>query len=534
MKRGPRIAAAGLAIGCSLAWASVAGAEPAPLRQFAVGIPGGGATQFNGPFGVAVDATGNLHVADTFNHRISVFSPQGAFVRAFGFDVSSGGGTGFEACTGGCKTGVAGGRAGQLSQPAGVAFDLAGNLHVADSANHRISVFSPQGAFVRAFGFDVHPAGGAGFESCAASCKAGVAGGAAGQLNVPVGLAVDPVGNLVVADSSNHRISVFNPTGGFVGAAGFDVMPGGGAGFEACAESCKAGVAGGAAGQLSTPAGVALDAAGNLHVAEAANNRISVFDDQGAFVGAFGFDVGPGAGTGLETCTTSCKAGVAGGGAGQLDFPRGLAFDLGGNLHVADTFNHRISVFSPQGAFARAFGFDVTPGGAADFEVCAESCKAATAGKGTGQLSAPAGLAADCRGAIYAADQNNHRIQRFGEPGTALPPCGGQPGPQPPPPSEPVHDRQARAQPEDRHREAQGWLPGAGRLELSGSEVERRAKQVDGAGEVTLAVEARGEAKRKLAHAGAVKVRLAVTFTPIGGDPSTRAKKAVLSVRRRP
>jgi DNA-binding beta-propeller fold protein YncE len=407
-----------------------------PLAQ--IGSPGAGAGQLDLPSGVALDGSGNLYVADRMNNRISVFSAAGAFTRAFGFGVNTGAAA-FEVCTTAstCQAGIAGGGAGQLDSPHGVAVDGSGNLYVADSFNNRISVFSAAvPAFTRAFGFGVNT-GAAAFEVCttASTCQVGIDGGGAGQLTAPRGVALDGSGNLYVADTNNFRISVFSAAGAFIRAFGFGVGAGAAA-FEVCtaASGCQAGDSGDDAGQFNFPFGVALDGSGNLYVADTYNFRISVFSAAApSFTRAFAFGVDTGAAA-FEVCTTAsgCQAGISGGGAGQLNLPIGVALDGSGSLHVADTGNARISVFSAAApSFTRAFGFGVDTGANA-FEICttASGCQAGFgAGGGAGRLSAPEGVAVDCRGALWVADTLNHRLQRFGEPGTALPPCPDAPRP---------------------------------------------------------------------------------------------------------
>ena len=183
---------------------------------------GGAAGRLNLPQDVAVDG-GHVYVADTNNHRVSVFTTAGVFEYAFGKDVKQGGG---DVCAAGetCQAGSAGGAAGQLFSPQGVAVD-GGDVYVADTSNDRVSVFTTAGVFVRAFGKDVKQGGG---DVCAAgeSCQAGSAGGAAGQLNVPEGVAVDG-GHVYVADTSNRRVSVFTTAGVFVRAFARGVDPDG-------------------------------------------------------------------------------------------------------------------------------------------------------------------------------------------------------------------------------------------------------------------------------------------------------------------
>ena len=340
-----------LAIACALIAAPAASAAPTSLGQYGVGTEGGTAGQLQNPSGVALDAAGNVYVADRLNHRISTFDAQGGFVRTSGFDVIAGNAnTGFEICTTNCKAGVPGGGAGQLNTPIEIEADAAGNVYVAEFENHRVSIFDAQGTFTRAFGFDVDPGGGTGFEICTTTCKAGVAGGGPGQLTTPRGVALDAAGNLYVAERDAARISVFNSQQQFLRAFGFNVIPGNPQNFEICTTDCKTGVAGSAAGQLFGPRGLTVDPAGNLHVVDNAIDRIATYNAQNAFVRAFGFDVIPGnAETGYEICTAICKLGVAGGAAGQLDFTNGIEADAAGNLHVGDFNNSRIGVYTGSG-----------------------------------------------------------------------------------------------------------------------------------------------------------------------------------------
>ena len=239
----------------------------------------------------------------------------------------------------------------------------------------------------------------------------------------------------------------------------------------------------------------------------------------------------PGASGAPEPLAPQYGVGTPGGTAGQLNGPFDVAIDAAGNLYVADQSNNRISVFTPEGSFLRAFGFDVIPGGGTGFEICTASCKAGVAGNGAGQLSDPPGVATDCRGAVYVADFANHRIQRFGEPGTPLPPCPT-PGDTPPggAPSNEFTIGKLKRNTDKGTAKLTVELPGAGELELSGGKVKARSKQANGAGKVKLPVKAKGKAKEKLADNGSVKVKLAVTFTPTGGDPNTETKKAKLKL----
>jgi sugar lactone lactonase YvrE len=316
------------------------------------------------------------------------------------------------------QIGSAGAGAGQLDGPVGVALDGAGNLYVAESGNARISVFSAAGTFIRAFGWGVDT-GTAALEVCttASGCQAGITGGGAGQLTSPQYVALDGSDNLYVAEASNNRISVFSAAGAFTHAFGFGVDTGVTA-FEVCttASACQQGVSGDGAGQLASPLGVALDGSGNLYVADAGNSRISVFSAAApSFSRAFGWGVDDGTAV-FQVCTSSCQTGQSGDAAGQLASPFGVAIDGSGNLHVADSGNSRISVFSAAApSFTRAFGFGVDSGAAA-YEVCttASGCQTGSGGSDAGQLDTPLGVALDGSGNLYVAEfGNKYRINVF-------------------------------------------------------------------------------------------------------------------------
>jgi hypothetical protein len=182
------------------------------------------------PAGVAMGGSGDVYVADRFNNRVDEFSQAGAFVRAFGKDV---GGPGVDVCTSSCVAGSAGGGAGRLDNPVGVAVGGSGDMYVADRFNNRVDEFSPAGVFVRAFGKDV---GGPGVDVCTSVCAAGSAGGGAGQLNNPVGIGVSGSGEVYVADETNQRVSEFAQAGAFVRTFGKDV---GGSGVDVCTSSAR-------------------------------------------------------------------------------------------------------------------------------------------------------------------------------------------------------------------------------------------------------------------------------------------------------
>ena len=201
---------------------------------------GGAATaaQLNEPYGVAVDSSGNLYIAEWNNNRIRKVDSAGVISTVAGT------GTAGYSGDGGAAT------AAQLSNPQDVALDAAGNLYIADVNNNRIRKVNSAGVISTVAG-----TGTAGFSGD---------GGAAtsAQLHWPRGVALDGAGNLYIVDNNNHRIRKVDSSGSISTVAGT-----GTAGYSGD---------GGAAtsAQLSNPRGVALDGAGNLYIADTSNNRI--------------------------------------------------------------------------------------------------------------------------------------------------------------------------------------------------------------------------------------------------------------------
>jgi hypothetical protein len=527
----------------ALAFPAVASALPAYLGPtLGTGTPGGAAGQLNRPTTAAIDADGNMYVGEVDNDRVSVFAPDGTFLRAFGFDVDPDAAAAPEVCTTVCKAGVGGTAAGQMDGPTGVAVG-GSEVYVADNGNRRIDVYTKTGTFLRAFGHNVDTGGAGGFEVCTANCQAGtMTSPEAGAVSNPYDVDLDGAGNLFVIENVNSRISVFGAvSSSFQRAFGYNVDPGGSSmAVETCTfgTGCQAATPGAAAGQVAAPLGMDVDATGTIYVADQVNDRVVVFNTAGAFLRAFGYDVNPlVAGSGLETCTLQCQAGVGGTGSGQLEAPRGVGSDGAGKVYVGDQTNARVALFTPSGGFQHAFGFDVDTGGSGGFEVCTTSCQAGDAGPAAGQLTLPEDVVVDCRGAIYAVDGTGRRIQRFGEPGTPLPPC---PSANPPvdPPVDPPIEPPVKPSNEFKigklkrnTKKGTGKLTvateAAGLLELAGKLVKPRDVQV-AAGETRLPVAPKGKAKEQLAELGKAKIGVSLTFTPTGGDPNTQTKKLKL------
>jgi hypothetical protein len=166
------------------------------------GEPGHGAGQLEtGSFsGLAVnEATHDIYVADSFNHRVSEFSQSGAFVRAFGADV---GGPGINVCTASCVEGTLSSGPGGFEFPAFIAIDNSaggnGDVYVDDISANKITKFEADGTLVSSWGTGGQLDGN-GLE-------------AFGQVT---GIAVDASGDLLVMNSEAHFFT-FGPDGSFL------------------------------------------------------------------------------------------------------------------------------------------------------------------------------------------------------------------------------------------------------------------------------------------------------------------------------
>ena len=221
--------------------------------------------------GVAVDAAGNLLIADAGNERVRVVAARtgtfyGQAMTAGDIYTVAGDGTlGFSG-DGGPATSA------ELNGPAGVAVDAAGNLLIADTGNERVRVVAHKtGTFYGQpmTGGDIYTVAGDGTQGF--SGDGGPATNA--RLSFPEGVAVDAAGNLLIADIGNERVRVVAArTGTFYGEAmtGGDIYTVAGDGTQGF--SGDGGPA--TSAELGRTGGVAVDAAGNLLIADTANQRI--------------------------------------------------------------------------------------------------------------------------------------------------------------------------------------------------------------------------------------------------------------------
>lgn len=247
----------------------------------------GGEALFAYPYGVAIDGSGNLFIADHNNHTIRKMSPAGQVTTFAG-----------SAGLSGSADGVAG--AARFNGPTGVAVDGSGNVYVADAGNTSIRKITANGTVTTFAGL-----------SGVAGSSDGV--GISARFNAPQGIAVDGAGNVYVADTNNSTVRKITPAGSVTTLAGV-------AGQTGSLDGT------GGAARFNGPYAVALDGAGNVYVADFFNSTIRKIT-AGGTVSTF--------------AGTAGQAGFADGdgAAAKFNQPYGVAVDAAGSVFVADTYN---------------------------------------------------------------------------------------------------------------------------------------------------------------------------------------------------
>ncbi|UCD85099.1 MAG: S8 family serine peptidase, partial [Deltaproteobacteria bacterium] len=228
---------------------------------------------------------------------------------------------------------------GELKNPYGLAVDeVNGFIYVADTANHRVQVFSIYGDYISFFGSSGtvngqfrHPQG-VGVDAsgnvyvvgtvnsriqkflcsggnCTYDMQFGTKGSGNEQFFLPRDISIDSADNIYVCDSGNDRILKFDPSGNWQATIG--------------------------AGDIFNPYGIDVDDSGNIYVADTENHRIVKYDPNGTILMQFG---------------------SYGTGDGEFRHPHDVAVDGEGNIFVADTNNYRIKRFNPLGEYVYSIG----------------------------------------------------------------------------------------------------------------------------------------------------------------------------------
>jgi len=192
--------------------------------DFVIGQEGTESGQFTSPQNIAFASDGSIYVADSKNHRIQHFDASGTFLNEWGSfaDILQGDAP-----------------PGTMNEPWDVAVAPDGSIYVADTWNHRIQHFTPEGEFLDSFGQF-----GQGYD-------ADIFWG-------PRSIKVDDAGRIFVSDTGNKRIAVFNPSGELIAQFG----------------GTESGL-----GQLNEPVGIDIDPQGLVYIADTWNQRIVVFEE---------------------------------------------------------------------------------------------------------------------------------------------------------------------------------------------------------------------------------------------------------------
>ena len=251
------------------------------------------AAQLNNPVEVAVDAGGNIYVADFFNNRVRRVSVSGVITTFAGNGTAGHAGDGGQAI------------AAQLSGPTAVTNDSMGNVYIADS--DRVRKVSTDGTITTiAGGGSSKPTNGA----VATAVQLGV-----------YDVAVDGSGTLYIEASSVFKLI----DGNLIIVAGAD-----GSGFSGdngpATEATFSGIL-----------HIALDTKGNLFIADFFNGRVRRVDGAGTITTVIGNGQYNYSGDQLPAQ------------ASQINYPRGVAVDSNGGVYIADTESSRIRMVSPNG-----------------------------------------------------------------------------------------------------------------------------------------------------------------------------------------
>jgi sugar lactone lactonase YvrE len=322
--------------------------------------------EINHAYGVVVDASGNLYIADTGNNRIRMVTASTGVITT----VAGNGTLGFAGDAGAATSA-------ELGNPIGVVFDAGGDLYISDSSNNRIRMVAAGTGIISTFAGN----GTAGYSADGVAATSS-------ELNSPYGIALDAGGNLYIADATNNRVRKVSATTGIIttvagnGTQGF-------AGDGSAATSSE----------MYAPTAVAVDANGNLYIVDRDNSRVREVLAATGIISTFA-----GGGSSPSTCsgsTDSVGDGCAATSA-NIDYPYGVALDTSGNLYIPGSNSQRVRKVTA-GIITTVAG-----NGIGGYAPAVPDGVLATASL----LTAPNGAAVDASGNLYIADTTHHRIRK--------------------------------------------------------------------------------------------------------------------------
>ncbi|GEM_PF-1151013 len=303
------------------------------FEQTLGGVDGGTESYggFNQPCGLAVDEEGRIYVADTYNNRVLLFNSAGEFVS----EIGNGQGTG----------------PGEFRHPYDI--EIYGNMiYILDTDNFRVEVFYKQNL------------------TYAGTLLSGSPGLGPYDVRWPCGFDIRD-GKMAIADTYNQRVQVYIITAPLNVTYLFTIGTNGTVGVDNQ--------------HFMRPRKVDIGPDGKIYVADADNNRIQVYSENGEHLSTIGAEMQP----------------------VYDDFslasPTDVSVDREGNIYVADKNNHRVQVFSPMGEHVMTFG----------------SREKREAGSDNNHLFVPGGVSVS-GDIVYIADTGNARVQVFNTTGEYL------------------------------------------------------------------------------------------------------------------
>jgi sugar lactone lactonase YvrE len=313
--------------------------------------------QLNLPIGVAVDASGNIYIADYANNRIRKVTVSTGIITT----IAGNGNYGFSGDNGLAVNA-------QIYGPYGIALDNSGNVYIADVNNNRIrKVNSSSGIITTIAGDSIHGYNSDGILATAA------------ELYKPAGVVVDDTGNVYIADTYNNRVRKINHTTGIIST----IAGTGNQGYNG--DSILATDAN------VTPWGLAIDAEGNIFIADDGSNRIrKINHNTGIIYTIAGNDTAGYNGDGILAIDAELRNALQ------------MVTDSSGNLYIADVFNQRIRKVNSNTGIINTIAGDSIQGYNGD-NILATSA----------ELNDPYGIAIDLSGNIYIADWGNNRVRKI-------------------------------------------------------------------------------------------------------------------------
>jgi RHS repeat-associated protein len=327
------------------------------------------------PEGIRLDTSGDIFIVDTFNQVIREVAASTGLIST----VAGNGTLGYSG-DGGAATSA------QLNDPDDVAIDSSGNLYIADTYNSCIRKVTAATKIITTF------AGQCGLDTFQNEFQVGDNGPAtSATLWNPNGIALDAAGNLYIADDHNSVVRKVSKANGYITL------------FAGTYESCSFSGDGGAATSATfcAPYGVALDSSGDVFISDYANNDIR--------------EVLASNGTIQTVAGNALEVGSSGDGGpainALLNQPQGMAIDGGGNLYFADFGNNRIRKID------LSSNLDITTVAGTGIGGFYGDTKAAA----SAELFWPWSVAVDASANVYIADANNNRIRAVGKPKAVAP-----------------------------------------------------------------------------------------------------------------